>query len=212
VVEFWQTLMTHAKPATIEPFRRSGSWEFDGGLREQTVRALELAEQVSADRRNHWEVARERQLAGDNAAGRLVSRERIVERNLFTTAAVVLSAMAVEAFLNFYGVKRMGQTFYELHYERLGLVRKVTGIVAMCCGLLLDDDAEIVSVARALSKARNRLAHPKTREVRPEAGSSHFSPMKHPLETARESVANMNLFFQLFAAFDPDSSDIVHAI
>ncbi len=206
------TLMTHAKHATIAPFRRPGSWEFEGGLREQAVRALELAEQVSTDLRKQWEVAWARQLAGNRAAGHPVSHERIVERNLLTTAAVVLSAMAAEAFLNFYGVKRMGQKLYELQYERLGLVPKVTEIIETCCGVRLDDDAEIVSVARALSDARNRLAHPKTREVGHEAGSSQVSPMKHPLDVARESVTNMNQFFQLFAAFDPDSSDIVHAI
>jgi hypothetical protein len=93
--------MSHSsKQATIAPFRRPGSWEFEGGLREQAVRALELAEQVSVDLRKEWEAARARQLAGDKAAGRLVSRARIVERNLFTTAAVVLSATAAEAFLN----------------------------------------------------------------------------------------------------------------
>ena len=157
--------MSHvSKQATIAPFRRQGSWEFEGGLREQAVRALELAEHVSVDLRKEWEAARARQLAGDKAAGRLVSRERIVERNLFTTAAVVLSAMAAEAFLNFYGVKRMGQEFYEGHYERQGLVPKLTGIVETCCGVRLDDDAKIISVARALSEARNRLAHPKTSE------------------------------------------------
>ena len=213
MVRFWQTPMSHPpNQPTIAPFRRPGSWEFDGGLREQAVRALELAEQVSADLRNQWEISRKRQRAGDKAAGRIVSRERIVERNLFTTAAVVLSAMAAEALLNFYGVKRMGQEFYEGHYERLGLVPKVTGIIETCCGVRLADHAEIISVARALSEARNRLAHPKTREVGSAAGSFHVSPMRHPLDVARESVANMNQFFRLFASFDPDSSDIVHAI
>ena len=200
------------KHPTIAPFHRPGSWEFEGGLREQAVRALELAEQVSSELRKEWDVARARQLAGDKTSGRLVSRERIVERNLFTTAAVVLSAMAAEAFLNFYGVKRMGQEFYEAHYERLAFVPKLTGMIETCCGVRLDDGAEIISVARALSEARNRLAHPKTREGGSKAGSSHVSPMRHPLDAARESFANMNQFFQLFAAFDPDSNDIVHAI
>jgi len=205
--------MSHSsKQATIAPYRRPGSWEFEGGLREQAVRALELAEQVSVNLRKEWEVARARQLAGDKAAGRLVSRERIVERNLFTTAAVVLSAMAAEAFLNFYGVKRMGQEFYGGHYERLSFVPKLTGIIETCCSVRLDDDAEIISVARALSEARNRLAHPKTREGGSAARSSQVGPIRHPLDVARESVAHMNQFFQLFASFDPDSSDIVHAI
>ncbi len=205
--------MSHPpKQPTIALFRRPGSWEFDGGLREQAVRALELAEQVSSELRKEWDIARQCQLAGDKNLGRLVSRERIVERNLLTTTTVVLSAMAAEAFLNFYGIKRIGQKSYDLHYERLGLVPKVREIIQTCCGLRLEADAEIVSVARALSEARNRLAHPKTREVGPQTGSSRLSPTKHPLDMARESVANMNQFFQLFAAFDPDSSDIVHAI
>src|SRR5216683_454733 len=146
--------MSHSsKQATIAPFRRPGSWEFEGGLREQAVRALELAEQVSSELRNEWDIARQRQLAGDKNSGRLVSREGMVQRNVLTTTTVVLSAMAAEAFLNFYGVKRIGQKSYDLHYERLGLVPKVTEIIETCCGLRLDDDAEIVSVARALSEA-----------------------------------------------------------
>src|SRR6266550_1418017 len=159
--------MSHSsKQATIAPYRRPGSWEFEGGLREEAVRALELAEQVSVDLRKEWEVARARQLAGDKAAGRIVSRQRIVERNLFTTAAVVLSAMAAEAFLNFYGVKRMGQEFYERHYERLGLVPKLTGIIETCCSVRLDEDAEIVAIARAFSESLNRLAHAPASEAR----------------------------------------------
>ena len=155
--------MSHPpKQPTIAPFRRPGAWEFEGGLREQAVRALELAEQVSVDLRKEWEVARARQLAGDKAAGRLVSRERIVERNLFTTAAVVLSAMAAEAFLNFYGVKRMGQEFYEEHYERLAFVPKLTGIIETCCGVPLADDAEIdegsALTVRAHLRPNSRLA------------------------------------------------------
>lgn len=200
------------KQPTIAPFRREGSWEFEGGLREQAVRALELAERVSVVLVKEWEVAQSRQLAADKSGGPLLSHERIVERDLFTTAAVVLSSMAAEGFLNFYGVKRIGQKFYEERYERLGLVPKVTGIIEACCGVRLDSDAKIVSVARALSEARNWLVHPKTREGGHAADSSQMSAIRHPLDVARESVANMNQFFQLFASFDPHSSDIVHAI
>ena len=205
--------MTHpSKQLTVAPYRRQGSWEFEGGLREEAVRALELAVHVSAELRKQWEAARARELVGGKAAGLLVSREGIVDRNLFTTTAVVLSAMAVESFLNFYGVKRLGQQSYELFFERLPLVPKVKEIIETCCGVRLDNAAEIVSVARALSEARRRLAHPKTREGGSAAGSTQVNPLRYPLDVARESVANMNKFFQLFASFDPHSGDVAHAI
>ena len=120
--------------------------------------------------------------------------------------------MTAEAFLNFHGVKRLGQKFYERHYERLGLVQKLSSVVATCCGVLLDDKAEIVSVVRELSDARNRLVHPKTKEVNPDAILAAQPPTKHALTVAREAVANIGRFYELFASLDPDSRDIVHAI
>jgi hypothetical protein len=204
--------MSHSpKPVKIAPFRTSGAWAFDGGLREQAGFALERAEEVQNRLLKEWEDLKREH--GAEAGACHIPHERFVERTLLTTAAVVLSAMAAEAFLNFYGVKRMGQQFYERHYERLGLVQKVPGIIRTCCGVSLDAKATIISVARELSEDRNRLAHPKTKEVKPDALlSMNGAVTDHPIVVARRAVTNMNQFFQLFAEFDADSSDILHAI
>jgi hypothetical protein len=153
-----------------------------------------------------------KQRHGEDRTKWVPAHTRFIDVNLLTTAAVVLSAMAAEAFLNFYGVKRMGQVFYDLHYERLGLVPKLSAVVETCCGVLLDEKADIVSVARDLSEARNRLAHPKTREVKPDAKVLQQPPKKIHVDVARDSVANMTQFFKLFASIDPDAGDVVHAI
>ena len=44
----------------------------------------------------------------------------------------IYAAMAVEGFLNFYGVLRLGQNVFDEHFERLGLVPKVRALLLVC--------------------------------------------------------------------------------
>ena len=71
------------------------------------------------------------------------TRDAIDEIHGLSDSAVLFAAMAVESFLNFYGVVRLGEDFYSRNYERLGILQKLAAIVATCSGELLATDDEI---------------------------------------------------------------------
>jgi hypothetical protein len=72
--------------------------------------------------------------------------------------------MAAEALLNFYGVVRLGETFYKRNLERMSIIPKLELLIAICDNKLLPKDAEISLVLRRVSERRNALVHPKPRE------------------------------------------------
>jgi len=114
--------------------------------------------------------------------------------------------MAVEGFLNYYGVKRLGNAFYRDNYERLNSYRKLAAVVGTCTGQLLPSDAELVTVWRHLTERRNALVHPKAREVLSEpkdAKQRRALPRSAVAPTpAADSVRDMERFFELFAELD----------
>jgi hypothetical protein len=119
------------------------------------------------------------------------------------SAAVVCAGMAVEGFLNYYGVKRLGEAFYNPSYERLSPAKKVAALVATCCGQLLPSDSELMAVTKRLATARNALVHPKSREAprvpRAQLGLSEQADLPH------RTVEDMERFFTLFAEVDPEA-------
>ena len=112
--------------------------------------------------------------------------------------------MAVEGFLNYYGVKRLGEAFYNVSYERLSPMKKVAALVATCCGQLLSSDSELMVVTKRLAAARNALVHPKSREVRRvPRGQLRLSDQA---DLPHRTVENMERFFTLFAEVDPEAT------
>jgi hypothetical protein len=54
------------------------------------------------------------------------------KRDLLSDAVKIFSAMAVGAFLNYYGVVRLGEDECASHFERLGLVPKLRTLLLVC--------------------------------------------------------------------------------
>lgn len=187
---------------TVQPISRSGGWDLETGqgdmakwfLGQARTRALQYEELLAAnpDRKS-----------ADRATVHRFWRLND-EARLCVQSAVVFSAMAIEAFLNFYGVVRLGEAFYSKNYERLGMVPKLCAIVATCCGVLLDNNSEIISVARRLSDRRNSLVHPKTREIPPERFGLPGKVLT--LTLASDAVADMDRFLSLFVTVDPQAT------
>ncbi|WP_303637338.1 hypothetical protein [Stenotrophomonas tuberculopleuritidis] len=74
--------------------------------------------------------------------------------------------MALEGFINAYGVRRLGERFYQQNLERVGITEKLA-ILGVCCRQwTLAPDSEVRRDFRQLFDDRNRLVHPKTREMR----------------------------------------------
>jgi hypothetical protein len=128
-----------------------------------------------------------------------------VQRCMLSDTTVVFAAMAVEAFLNLYGVARMGEAVYSEHFERLGLIPKVRQLLLLCDGIVVDMVDPVVKHANAVAQRRNELVHPKAREPGP--GGDAPERWKRPvLDAALESVVAMRSFFVVFQALVPDAT------
>ena len=130
------------------------------------------------------------------------------ERDLLCDSVLIFAAMAVEAFLNYYGVVRMGEREFARHFERLGIDAKLRALLLFCDSIrLADDDALIVS-AKELARKRNALVHPKTRELTNDLpAEARLGPLVP--EHAQKIVAAMNLFFEEFEAVVPNAKHLI---
>jgi hypothetical protein len=113
------------------------------------------------------------------------------------SSVAIYSAMTVEAFLNYYGVVRLGQTFFKANLERHGTTEKLSLLLALCDNVQLEKRDDLWKITRSLFDRRNALVHPKARE---------FDPDKLPSEenlvsTATSSYRQMRSFFKLFCGY-----------
>lgn len=126
-------------------------------------------------------------------------------RDMLSDSVKVYSAMSVEAFLNFYGVVRLGQSYFDAHIERLGPVAKLKRLFLLCENINLADADTLVVLLDRIAKRRNRLVHPRTVEIDTQGSSVSGVGDKIP-EVARDAVNDMIAFFEEFARRDPDIS------
>lgn len=112
-------------------------------------------------------------------------------------------AMAVEGFLNFYGVIRLGNHVYDEYFEPLGPVKKLRYLLSICDNLDIQENDPIALFLDKVASSRNELVHPKTREIPNDSVSYSRTSNKLP-EAAQESVENMEAFFDAFLLAVPD--------
>lgn len=118
-------------------------------------------------------------------------------------SAHLFACMAVEGFLNNYGVRRLGEEFYKRRIERLGITEKIAILVLSCHGIVLQENAAILSGSRQLFNFRNNLVHPKTREINFERIGDHV--VKHPSEIPiGDNMTLMESVISEFSALDPE--------
>ena len=123
-------------------------------------------------------------------------------RDRTSDTARIYAAMAVEGFLNFYGVLRLGQQAFDDHFERLGLVPKLRTLLLVGENLDIPRNDPLVLLLDAVAQGRNALVHPKAREVGSGSPTNERPSIKIP-EVARDAVANMESFFEQFAQAVP---------
>ena len=191
-------------PVEVLPFGRPGTWEVFAGLSDRAHFCLCQVEAHDA--------VTDRYFAGMEAEPWHRRRNMAplhvpVALHFFSDAAIVASAMAVEMFLNYYGVVRLGESFYNANYERLSPTRKVAALLATCCKRHVTKDDPIIQVTRRLFDRRNALVHPKSRDLT-DAAQGSGPPHVSPQQLAHESVRDMELFAALFRDFDPDAMDL----
>lgn len=130
------------------------------------------------------------------------------KRDLLSDSVKIFSAMAVEGFLNYYGVVRLGEDEYGTHFERLGLVPKIRVLLLICDSLSVASNDTLIKVLDRIAKRRNTLVHPKAKERPGYLSAEERGGDKVP-EAAQEAVADMEQFFQEFVTAVPQVAHLV---
>lgn len=129
--------------------------------------------------------------------------ESRVERYLKGMWVEILCCMAVEAFLNYYGVKCIGEAFYKRNYERLGITEKLMIVLATSKGILLPLDSDLTKLVQTMFDRRNALVHHKAKEINEDTEI----PSWIPIHEATDRVEQMKAFFSHIVQIDPDTKN-----
>jgi hypothetical protein len=81
------------------------------------------------------------------------------------TMVRIFACMSIEAFLNYYGTKCLGEDFYKQNIERLRISKKIAIIVALCSQSLIGKKDQLLIRLEAFFEIRNQLVHPKSRKI-----------------------------------------------
>jgi hypothetical protein len=124
------------------------------------------------------------------------------ECHVLAVTTEIYCCMAIEAFLNFYGVVRLGEEFYKRNCERLGITEKLEILLAACENVLLEKGSEISRLLRKMFDRRNSLVHPKTKELTHLSLEQELSRSVDIVAEARQRVDELKRFVTLFAEYD----------
>lgn len=186
----------------LDALPRPAGWNIPTGYPSWARWCLSESERIAEEISEKSELQRTGKLDVDQY---LAEKRILVERaELHAHAAVLFAAMAVEAFLNFYGVVRLSERFFTDNIERLNPNKKLAVLLATTCKTLLDPNSEIVAVTGRLFDGRNHLVHPKTKEMADRV--IRVPPDADYLGAPRQAIGSMSRFFELFVNYEPDSA------
>ena len=125
------------------------------------------------------------------------------ERDLASDVSRIYAAMSVEAFLNFYGAARIGESEFNAHFERLPIVQKARQLFLICDGQAIAESDPLIVELKKVSEGRNRLVHHKAKMALPDdQESKYMTPIP---QTARQAVEAMDKFFAEVRAVQPEA-------
>ena len=191
----------------IRPYGRSGAWttSYDDYRRAAAGALWQLRRLSSAHDRDH-----DAMIARGEHPGWVFHQlgGRREHASALATAVEIYAAMSVEAFLNFYGVVRLGEAVFRDNLQRVGVTEKLTLLLAMCDGVELERDSELWRTVRGLFDRRNALVHPKARELAgySEDGTAPPTPPPAPFPVQRATAAyrQMRAFYRLLPEYAPE--------
>ncbi len=193
-------MVNRPPPQQVRSASTAGAWFVDDKrFYQYSYASLKELEHVVQEVRSQWTKPLGASIKQAEAPPFLWELAR--KRDRLSDSVKVFSAMSVEAFLNFYGVVRLEQNYFDNHVEKLGPVPKLKRLFALCEGKALTDSEPIVIVLSRIAARRNRLVHPRTVEVASSAVSGIGDRIP---EIAREAIADMDAFFVEFGRLDPD--------
>jgi hypothetical protein len=114
---------------------------------------------------------------------------------------IILSCMSLEGFVNYYGIRTLGNKFYQRNIERLGITEKIPVVLACSTGKLCLPEHELIKNARTLFDKRNQLVHPKSRKVDPD-NLHEYCSTEPAIEKLKEHLRLLESFIELFCSLD----------
>jgi hypothetical protein len=124
--------------------------------------------------------------------------------------------MSVEAFLNYYGVKLIGEESYKRTYEKIGITQKLEILLAIHKKVNLPRNSEITKLLRKMFDKRNNLVHPKTKEISfddlLQGNFGTLSSDKDIIAEAVNRVQEMESFYRYFQEIDPEIKSLVRVL
>lgn len=124
-------------------------------------------------------------------------------RDRLSDCVVIFAAMAVEAYLNFFGVTCLGEDTFA-PFERRGPEKKLTSLLRNCAGVELEGDGALRLVVRRIACRRNALVHPQAAEADSAKGLAMAEGVPFS-ESVDGTMDDLMSFFKLFAAAVPEA-------
>lgn len=119
----------------------------------------------------------------------------------------LMCCMSIEAFLNYYGVKRLGGKYYDDNIERLNPIRKINILIAICFQEVNREHPEAINEIKNLFNVRNAFVHPTTKEYKISDISEKpqlFAPRIFTYETGAKMINSLRMFLEWFKEHDPE--------
>lgn len=190
----------------VLPYQREGAWFSMHGLHYASAHRYRrefLNAQASLSEKEASLSAKVDDIPEEYRGG-FIFHETMGLRGLLEQAfvsSILYSCMAVEAFINNYGVRRLGEDYFRRNLERLGITEKYSLLMLACYGHLIPQDDPERMKLRAMFDTRNQLVHPKAREFRLELLEKEKQDL--PLENQLSlHFANMEALIDRFCVLD----------
>ncbi len=148
---------------------------------------------------------------GQTARGSDVTPELSVlvrQRDRLSDSVKIFSAMAVEAFVNFYGVFRLGEAEFARRVDHLKLPKKLRLLLHVSDQIELAADDPLSSALISLVRHRNDLVHPKAKEHSAHVPAEDRDGDDIP-GVAAECLQHLTMFFTVFGEHVPGAGHLL---
>lgn len=145
-----------------------------------------------------------------------IIRPNVDKLIISSTVIQILCCMSVEAFINYYGVKLIGEEPYKRNYEKLGITQKLEILLAIHRKVNLPKNSEITKLLRKMFDKRNNLVHPKTKEISfddlLQGKFGNINSNRNIIAEAIDRVQEMESFYTYFQEVDPEIKSLVQVL
>ena len=190
---------------SVRPLGETRSWRTESSRYPEYSRML-LAEliELTAEIKAAWPPGAQTLKSGDVGHAELWEKAR--RRDMLSDSVRIFTAMAVESFLNFYGVVRLGQVPFDSFIERLSPFQKLQALLKICHGAAIDHSSAISQTVTKIAARRNSLVHPKATEVVGASTQADKDADAIPIPGAAiEAVEDMTVFYRQFVDLVPEA-------